>query len=276
MSTYIARLFYLGTAYYGSQWQPNVRTIQGELVNALTSWSGEEHTHESVTLSGRTDRGVSSLGQIVRFTSDKKPNLEKINAHLPDDITLWAYTKVVSTYNPRYNVLFRHYKYYLDTRGMALDITRIKQAGKYLVGLNNYTFLSKPDSERSTLATILNVASRKTDNLIIFDFHGVNFLWKLVRKSVTLLKWIGLDIFPPEIIRDLLNGKNMISGGIEPASPEGLVFIEATIPIRMKPDLKSLRRIRKTIANRIGLHSRAAAMLNEINHDYLSDQTSFY
>ncbi len=276
MTTYIARLFYLGTVYHGSQWQPNARTIQGELVNALASWSGKEHTHESVVLSGRTDRGVSSLGQIVRFASDRKPNLATINTHLPDDIILWAYTKVASTYNPRYRVLSRHYKYYLDTRGLTLDFTRIKQAEKYLIGLNNYALLSKPDSDRSTLATILNVATRKTDNLIIFDFHGVSFLWKLVRKSVTLLKWIGLGLFPPEIIRDLLNGKNMISGGIEPAPPEGLVFIEATIPIRMKPDLKSLRRVRKTITNWIGLHSRVSSMLNEINQDYFSGQTSFY
>jgi tRNA pseudouridine38-40 synthase len=276
LPTYIARLFYLGTAYHGSQWQPNVRTIQGELVDAFTSWSREEHTHESVILSGRTDRGVSSLGQIVRFTTDKKPNLERINAQLPDDISLWAISKVNSDYNPRYGVLSRHYKYYLDTNGLALNFSKIKDAQKYLIGSNNYALLSKPDSDRNTLATILNVTSRSIDNLLVFDFYGVSFLWKLVRKSITLLKWIGLGLFPPKVIQDLLNGKNMISGGIEPAPPEGLIFIEAIIPIRMKPDIKAINQIRRTITNRTGLHKRTATMLSKFNHDYFFGQTSFY
>ncbi|MHA2423184.1 MAG: tRNA pseudouridine(38-40) synthase TruA, partial [Candidatus Thorarchaeota archaeon] len=259
MSTYIARLFYLGTAYHGSQWQPNVRTIQGEIVDALVSWSHENHNHETVILSGRTDRGVSSLGQIVRFTTEKKPNLERINSHLPDDISLWAISEVKSDYNPRYNVLSRYYKYYLNTSGLNLDLSRIRQAQKHFRGLNNYALLSKPDSDRSTHATILNIASRNTGSLLVFDFHGVSFLWKLVRKSVTLLKWIGLGLYSPETVRDLLDGRNVIPGGIEPAPPEGLIFIEATIPIRMKPDMKALKRIRKTIASRTGLHKRTAS-----------------
>jgi hypothetical protein len=68
----------------------------------------------------------------------------------------------------------------------------------------------------------------------------------------------------------------VIPGGIEPAPPEGLIFIEATIPIRMKPDMKALKRIRKTIASRIGLHKRAASMLDGFNHDYFFAQMPFY
>jgi tRNA pseudouridine38-40 synthase len=274
--TYIAKVFYLGTAYHGSQWQPNVRTIQGELINALVSWSKEEHTQESVTLSGRTDRGVSSLGQIVRFTTDKKPNLERINSHLPDDISLWSVSEVSSDYNPRYSVLARHYRYYLDTTSLVLDFSRIKQSERYLIGSNNYALLSKPDADRNTNATILNVTSKRVNNLLVFDFYGISFLWKLVRKSVTLLKWIGLNLYSPKVIRNLLNGEKVIPGGIEPAPPEGLVLVEAIIPFRMKPDIKAIKRIRKTIMNRMGLHRRTATMLHEINHDYFFGQTPFY
>ena len=276
MPTYIARVFYLGTAYHGSQWQPNVRTIQGELIDALVSWSNEKHTPESVILSGRTDRGVSSLGQIVRFTAEKKPNLERINSYLPDDISLWSISEVPSNYNPRYNVLARHYKYYLDLTGLLIDYSKIKQAQQLLIGLHNYALLSKPDSDRNTFATILNISSKKVENLLVFDFYGTSFLWKLVRKSITLLKWIGLNLYSPDIIRELLDGKNVIPGGIEPAPPEGLVLVEAIIPFRMKLDTKAIKRIQKVIMNRMNLYRRTASMLQKINHDYFFGQTSFY
>ena len=32
LTSHLARVFYIGKKYYGSQWQPNVRTIQGEIV----------------------------------------------------------------------------------------------------------------------------------------------------------------------------------------------------------------------------------------------------
>ncbi len=276
LPTYIAKLFYLGASYHGSQWQPNVRTIQGELVEALSSWSHEEHTHDSVILSGRTDSGVSSLGQIVRFTTEKKPNLEKINSYLPDDISLWGISQVSHDYNPRFKVLFRHYRYYLETKGLVLDFEKIRIAQEFLIGLNNYALISKPDADRNTLTTILNISSKDFGNHIVFDFYGVSFLWKLVRKSVTLLKWIGLGLYPPEIIRELLNGKKMIPGGIEPSPPEGLILIESAIPMKIKTDLKALKRMKKVVTSRAGFHRRTVSMLNKFTLDFLSGQMLSY
>ena len=43
MPEYLSRLFYLGGHYYGSQYQPGFVTVQGELIGALTKWSGEQN-----------------------------------------------------------------------------------------------------------------------------------------------------------------------------------------------------------------------------------------
>lgn len=276
MKTYIARLFYLGSAYHGSQWQPNRHTIHGELLDALNSWNREENPPESIIISGRTDRGVNSIGQVVRFQSAKNLNLDKINTHLPEDIILWAHSEVPADYNPRYNVLSRHYKYYMQKPNDLIDFEKIKLAAKLLVGSHDYALLSKPDVGRGTNTVILNVSAKQTESAIIFDFFGVRFLWKLVRKSVTLLKWVGRGLYPPDIVSNLLAGKEEIPGGIEPALPEGLVLVEAMIPLRMKVSKNAIKQIRKVINNRLGYFSRSATMLAGLNDDYLFDQVPPY
>ncbi len=276
MINYIARLFYLGASYHGSQWQPNVRTIQGELIDALNSWSGQEYNTESVILSGRTDKGVNSIGQVVRFDSREPLNLDKVNAYLPEDIVLWAHSEVPVAFNPRYDILSRHYRYYLNNANFSMDLERIKKGANLLIGTHNYALLSKPDTGRNTRTTILNVSVRSTNDTLVFDFFGVRFLWKLVRKSVTLLKWIGLNLYSPSIISDLLTSKERIPGGIDPALPEGLVLVEAIVPIRMKPSMNALKLIRKVVNSNLGYFRRSTAMLEGINADYLFDRVPLY
>jgi tRNA pseudouridine38-40 synthase len=242
LTSYIGRLFYLGDEYHGSQWQPGLRTVQGELIDALAAWSGETHSSSTVQLAGRTDKGVHSVGQIVLVKTDKRFDVDGVNKHLPDDIRLWAHAKAPEDFKPRYSILMRHYRYYLDTTELNLDLSLMKQATQLLTGSHNFSLLSKPDGNRGTSATILNMSLRASDGTLTIDVYGISFLWKLVRKIVSLLIRIGTGELQMNTIRKLLEQTNVLPGGIAPAPPESLVLLERE-QTRQK---KNAERTRKT------------------------------
>jgi tRNA pseudouridine38-40 synthase len=267
MPKYACKIFYLGTAYHGSQYQPNLPTIQGELINALSKWSDYEYSPATVAFSGRTDKGVHSIGQLVCIETEDKIQINQINKHLPEDIVLWAKTGVPQDFNPRYSVLFRHYRYYLDRNQNKVDISNIMQAASYLEGVHDFQFLSKPDGDRSTKTVLLNVCITK-DKTIFLDFYGLSFLWKLVRKSVTLLLNIGKGKVDPTVCRPLLDGKNVFPSGIEPAPPENLFLMDAAIPLQMKRNKNALNIISKRLKKWISYFRRQQTALEGIVADW--------
>ncbi len=270
MSDYLSRLFYLGGRYYGSQYQPGFNTVQGELIEALTKWSGEHHSTQTVQLSGRTDRGVHSIGQIVMITTEKQFSIEKINRHLPDDIILWASTKAPTNFVPRYDVLMRHYRYYLDKSWANLNLEVVKKAAALLIGSNNFSQLAKPDAGRNTLTTILNMSLHDYNNTYFLDIFGTRFLWKLVRKIVTLLAEIGTGRIKPEVIYNILSGQKVLPSGIQPAPPENLVLVETIVPFKMKTSKYALRMIRKQLSERLEQFRRSIRTVDNII-DYFSE-----
>ncbi len=271
MVEYLVRVFYMGTSYHGSQWQPEVRTVQSEIIDAVSRWSKEAHSVETVQLAGRTDRGVHAFGQIGLIKTQKKLELDQINRLLPDDISLWAHTIAPTTFIPRYSVLSRHYRYYQPNPDRRLDVDKVRKGIQYLIGSHDFALISKPDGDRNTDSTILNVSVQERDQMLIFEFFGTRFLWKLVRKSVSLLLQIGLDIYNPEIIRDLLLQQHTAKG-IEPAPPEGLVLVESIYPIMMERCKNAIFRIRKYLTEQKSLFGRMYATYQGVNDDFLSDQ----
>ncbi|TFG15275.1 tRNA pseudouridine(38-40) synthase TruA [Candidatus Thorarchaeota archaeon] len=270
MPKYACKLFYLGTGYHGSQYQPNLPTIQGELINGLTKWSGYEYPSTSVAFSGRTDKGVNSIGQTVCFETEGKIQINQINEHLPEDIILWAETEVPMDFNPRHRVLFRHYRYYFDTSQSDVDFSRIMNAASKLEGLHDFQFLSKPDGDKSTNTVLLNVCIAN-ERITFADFYGINFLWKLVRKSVNLLVSIGKGEIHPNVCRQLLDGADVLPSGIEPAPPENLFLIDAAIPLRMKKNKNALNTIRKRLKKRIAYFHRYRRALEGVVADCFNE-----
>ena len=61
---------YDGTAFAGSQRQPQQRTVQGELEDALNKLTGERVT---IRFAGRTDAGVHATGQVIAFCLKSPP-----------------------------------------------------------------------------------------------------------------------------------------------------------------------------------------------------------
>ena len=275
MYSHIARLFYLGDHYHGSQFQPNLKTVQGELIDALNRWnpkSRTEYSTQTVQFSGRTDRGVHSIGQIVMINGEKKLDVDRVNRFLPLDISLWASAPSPSNFNPRYDVLVRHYKYFLDIDASNLDLQSMRTATQLLSGTRDFSLLSKPDGDRPTTTTILNASLMISDDGITLDIFGTNFLWKLIRKTVSLLSQIGNGTMDVQTFSNHLNGHDMIPGGIEPAPPESLVLVETVIPVRMTTSRYALSRVRKQLRDHLNYLRRSRRTLSAISDDFFFHQ----
>ena len=84
---YLITFSYDGTNFNGYQKQPKLRTIQGEIEDAL-KFVGEEDIE--LCASGRTDKGVHALNQKAHFDLEKEFDLDKLkqglNSLLPEDI----------------------------------------------------------------------------------------------------------------------------------------------------------------------------------------------
>ena len=275
MPNHLARLFYLGDRYHGSQYQPSLNTVQGELIEALTKWSGEHHSTQTVQISGRTDRGVHSIGQIVMITTEKQFNIDKINRHLPDDIILWASTEAPPSFVPRYDVLMRHYRYYLDKSWSSLNLEVVKETTAHLIGCNDFSLLAKPDAGRNTITTILNISVHDENESFFLDIFGTRFLWKLVRKIVTLLTEIGSERIKPTIIDEILSGQKVIPSGIQPAPPENLVLVESIVPFTMKTSKYAIRIVRNKLNDQFEQYKRSIRTITNII-DFFSEPKKIF
>ena len=88
-------LEYDGTDFHGWQYQPDKRTVQGELEHALCRLTQKKIR---VIGAGRTDQGVHAYGQVANFSSDSTLGLlhmrKAINAMTSDDLSVRSIEEV--------------------------------------------------------------------------------------------------------------------------------------------------------------------------------------
>ena len=105
-------LEYDGIDFYGWAIQPGLRTVEGELREALgkvfPGWS-------ELVVAGRTDTGVHARGQVVSVEVEGGPPVERaagaLNAELPDDVAVVAAEEVGPDFHARHDARSRSYRY---------------------------------------------------------------------------------------------------------------------------------------------------------------------
>jgi tRNA pseudouridine38-40 synthase len=109
-------LHYDGTGFSGWQRQPDRRTIQGVLEDALTRLCA---TPTAALGSGRTDAGVHARGQAVGVRVPEKWSAASLrralNAVLPDDVWVAAVHAMREDFHARFSATARRYSYYVGT-----------------------------------------------------------------------------------------------------------------------------------------------------------------
>lgn len=183
---YAVKLFYDGGVFHGSQIQPNVRTVEGDFLNALKGLNIEFNDFQAA---GRTDRGVSALCNVFAVSTDSgllKPRV--LNAQLPGDIRVLSVKNVGDDFNPRKDAVERVYKYFLFDADY--DLKALKKAIGLFEGehsFHNFAILDGKDPIRRIRRCELS----RRGEILILTFVGESFLWQMIRRMVTALVMVG-------------------------------------------------------------------------------------
>lgn len=233
-------LAYDGTNFAGYQIQPNTRTVQGELEQALMKLHKGKHVR--TVASGRTDAGVHAKGQVVHFDSDLKipeQNWKKaLQTNVPEDIAIRQVEYVHDNFHARYDVTKKEYRYRIlvsDTLDVfrrlytyhvpyPLDVEAMKEALQYIIGTHDFTsFCSmKTDVEEKT-RTIFNAELFQEKDEIIFRFVGNGFLYNMVRILVGTVLEIGMGKRQSSDMQKILAARSREQAG-KTAPPHGLIL----------------------------------------------------
>ncbi len=221
MPNYVLLLSFVGTNFHGWQVQPNLRTVQGVLKDAL-----EKIFQEPIKLTGccRTDAGVHAIEYVVNFPAkrvfDTEILLKALNSLLPEDIGIkkvW----IQEGFNARYNVKGKVYLYrILNTHARdpflepfcwripyKLDFERMVSTVGLFQGLHDFSAFAKLEEEKETRIHIQEVSLIRIGDLIEFRIKARNFLRYMVRRIVGSLVYVGLGKLEPKDIEGFLHGK---------------------------------------------------------------------
>lgn len=253
-SRYLFKMYYLGKSkYYGSQRQPHFLTIEDCVLEALINRNYIKNNKASgFEVASRTDRFVSARGACFTCVLEKKPILMEINSALPNEIGVWAYTKVPLNFSSRHNATQRHYLYvlpkplsfYQKTNIINIDIMR--KACHQLEGKHDFINFSKRDKkEKSTMRNMDCVELSIKNGYIIFQFKSRAFLRQQIRRMIKKILELGTSKIKYKDFLDLLEPSKFFS--YQPANPRGLILwdIKFENKIRLKEDKKSKERMTK-------------------------------
>jgi tRNA pseudouridine38-40 synthase len=236
-----ATLEYDGTAFAGSQVQPNARTVQGELEEALNRLIGAP---TRVRLAGRTDAGVHATGQVAAFCVPRAlPRggglLElqrRLNAALPPDLAVRSLHQVRDGFDPRRDALRRVYRYRIRTDAGKrpldryrtleiddrLDVVAMRAAAARMLGERDFAALGSHARGR-TVRHIAEVDVRKRGDLVEVRVTADAFLRRMVRSIVAVLLEVGRGRMDPGGVDALLDPNRRALHG-RAAPPRGLTL----------------------------------------------------
>ena len=224
---------YHGAKFHGSQIQPDVRTVQGELKQAIErlGW----WTESCLEMSSRTDSGVSvrmnlatiSLPTDIANVIDESSLVSALNDHLPEDLVVWKACRVPEGTRSRI-AENRLYIYRLEMiPGWPYDVEyeRFSNACNLFVGQHDFTNFCRLDSGRSPIRNIESCQpwQDSSGRIVGFTVLAESFLWNQIRRMASSLhKFAKNDIELDEIALALEKPEETLDFGLAPA--EGLIL----------------------------------------------------
>lgn len=246
----------LGVAYDGSQFagfarQPGVRTVQGQLEDALRTVLRRDC--ETVG-AGRTDAGVHARGQVVSFpAAGSEPEapamLRSLNALVGPGLVVTEVRRAPAGFSARHSAVGREYRYRLVPGPVpplflapyawwvkgTLDLGAMRAASSVLVGehdFRSFCVTASAEGQRTVRRVdLVEVAPEVAlgEHSVVVRVVGNAFLHSMVRVIVGSLVEVGLGRRPASWLGDALAACDRTAAG--PTAPaHGLVLWHVEYP----------------------------------------------
>ena len=198
---------YDGTDFRGWALQKGQRTVRSTLTEAVRLVSGEEI---EITGASRTDSGAHARGQVCHLDWDCKIPIQRlpyvINSRLPNDLAVLKAQRVGDSFNSRFSVIDRHYRYRIVTKqrdphkerfahfcGVKLDLEKMQQAASMLKGEHDFRAFTEElePTVTNTTRTLFRVDVREVRNEVWVDIVGTAFMRGMMRRMSGAILEVG-------------------------------------------------------------------------------------
>ena len=244
---FFIRLAYDGTAFHGSQRQPNGVTVQETIERALAMIFREE---VPLTFAGRTDAGVHAREMYAHMDiAEEAMRREgerlvfRLNGILPDSIAIYDILRVTDDAHARFDAVRRTYEYhivdhkdpFLCTQATrvrpGLDFAAMNEAAKLLIGKQDFASFCRTNTDVKTTISDLSYAEWKElgNGHAVFTISADRFLRNMVRAVVGTLFEVGRGKMTKEQFAEVIAQHNRCAAG-DSASAEGLYLTQVTYP----------------------------------------------
>jgi tRNA pseudouridine38-40 synthase len=233
-------LSYDGTDFSGWQFQPDRRTVQAVLEEAIAQLTGAPATTNA---SGRTDAGVHALGQVVHFyTASRHPPavfVKALNALLPHDVRVRGAWEMPQSFHATLDARAKLYRYVIDNNPIAdpfqrrysdhvyapLDVAVMNRAAQALRGRHDFhSFETHWPNRTSSVRTITHIAVNRMNDFVWLDVEADGFLYNMVRAICGTLVLVGTGRWPASRVAEVLAARDRRAAG-PTAPPQGLFLV---------------------------------------------------
>lgn len=239
-------LQYDGSEFAGWACQPQLRTVQGELERALRTILGEQGEDGeplTVTVAGRTDRGVHAWGQVVSYRHEALDPL-RLNSLLPADMAVLSCEPAADMFDARRDAVSRTYCYRVLARrtrdvferGRALwwprvlDRSLLEQCVALLPGEHDFTAFTPTETEHTRFKrNVLSAEWRERGDVLELWIEADSFLRHMNRVLVGTMLEVANGRSELEDFAQLLHGRPRSHAG--PTAPaHGLTLVSVAFP----------------------------------------------
>jgi len=231
---------YDGTDFAGWQRQPDQRTVQETLEQALGQLTGAV---PPTNASGRTDAGVHAIGQVVHFLTASRHAPEvfvkALNAMLPPDVRVGNAWEMPQAFHATLDARSKRYRYVIDNGAYAdpfqrryshhvyrrLDVPAMHRAAQALRGRHDFhSFETQWPNRLSSVRTILDIEVSRHDHLVRVEVEADGFLYNMVRAITGTLIQVGIGRWAESRVAEALAAEDRREAG-PTAPPQGLFLL---------------------------------------------------